>query len=162
GRDVLAALFDGCDGVLEFRALPSRARVFARPSDETVIAAWLQDHRLDNLYFGVSTRRDSSGGSLEHCLHLPALFVDIDLKNGRTVTDARQSLAACPLSPSIVIQSGGGLHGYWPTREPIDVQDDPAGLTHTLRRLATFVQGDLVAAEPARILRVPGMKNFKY
>jgi hypothetical protein len=162
GRDVLTALFEGCGGLVEVRALPSRARVFAPPSDETMIANWLKDHRLENLYFGVATRRDESGGSLEHCQHLGALFVDVDLKDGRTLADARQTLAACPLAPSIVIQSGGGLHCYWLLREPVDVQDDPAGLTHTLRRLATLVQGDLAAAEPARILRVPGMFNHKY
>ena len=155
-RDVLAALFSGCEGLVEFRALPSKARIFARADETDAIAAWLRQHRQQNTYWGVSTRRDRRTGSLANCRQLGALFVDIDA-GARPVDDVRAELARVLVPPSIVLGSGGGLHCYWLLREPLDVQDDPAGLTRLLRRLATSVGGDLAAAEPARILRVAAL-----
>lgn len=44
----------------------------------------------------------------------------------------------------------------------MDVQKDEPRIRSVLRRLARCVGGDLYAAEPARILRIPGTLNFKY
>ncbi len=52
---------------------------------------------------------------------------------------------------------------YWLLSQPLALQSDHgARATALLRSVATAVSGDLLSAEPARILRVPGTLNHKY
>ena len=80
----------------------------------------------------------------------------------RAKRDYDGKLTDFPLEPSIIVRSGGGLHCYWLFREPIELQNESERIKSTLRRLARAVDGDLQAAEPARILRLPGTLNHKY
>jgi hypothetical protein len=159
--DFLAALFNGCQGVIECRALPSKARAFFQQDDEAGMSTFLAANRSQNLYLGISTRRDDSSGRLENCRHLGSHFVDVDYR----VTpepEARQRLAQFPLPPSAVINSGGGLHVYWFLRTPLELPDAAKQAKGLLRRLAHALGADLSAAESARVLRVPGTVNYKY
>jgi hypothetical protein len=107
-------------------------------------------------YVGVALRRDKTRSGLNGCVALPALFVDRDDPD-------RAPIDAFPLPPSFVVQSGKGWHAYWLLTEPISLAGDGASRAKGyLRALASAVGGDLKSAEPARILRVPGTKNFKY
>ena len=155
-RDVIAALFDGCSGVLELRTKSSAGVVratFVEPTNTDLIAAFVAAHRDDDVWFGVSTR-DGSGGALAHCEQVGALYVDVD--------GAPDEAIDFPLPPSIVIQSGGGRHLYWLLKEAIDVQAETEALYSYLQRLSVALCGDPVAAEPARVLRLPGTWNQKY
>lgn len=164
----LAALYDGCEGLLEFRAFNGRrgeppvGRAFCAPTDASVRTRFAADHRAHDIYFGVATRADDSAGTLENCRHLAAVFADIDFKMAPEA-DARAGLARFPLPPSAVVQSGGGLHVYWFLREPLDLRDPDARAEayQLLRRLADALHADMAAAEPARGLRVPGTVNRK-
>jgi hypothetical protein len=162
-RDVMAALYGCCDGVIEFRAWSDGGvtRAFAALEDLDAIQAFWHAQRAYNLYWGVATRRDDRDGSLTNCGHLPALFADCDFKLS-SEESVRERLCACPLAPSLVIASGGGLQPYWFLKEPADVQAEVSHLRDKLRRLAYWLQADIVAGEPARILRVPGTYNQKY
>lgn len=60
--------------------------------------------------------------------------------------------------PTAVVESGRGWHCYWRLTEPVDPREAAA----LCRALAERLGGDPVAAEPARLLRVPGTRNFKY
>jgi Protein of unknown function (DUF3631) len=159
---LLRALFHGCDGLIECRALPSKARIFVTLDDLRALGTFLDDRQNENLYWAVATRKDASSGTLENCQHLPALFVDLDFK---VIAEAEvwALLGAFPLRPSLVILSGGGLHVYWFLVEPFDLQvpaecDQARSL---LRRLATYFNGDVASAEPAHVLRIPGSFNHK-
>lgn len=148
------------DSLLEFRALPSRKTAFIPVNDTASLRAFVR--RDEDLYVGVASRKDSSSGAATNLHELPALFVDIDFKD-LDETEARARLAAFP-PPTALIQSGGGLHPWWSLVTPLNVTA-PEGCTRAkglLRRLATALGGDLAAAEPARILRLPGSKNHKY
>ncbi len=68
-------------------------------------------------------------------------------------------------APSVLVDSGGGIHGYWLLREPWMLDTDDA------RQAAEIVQRlwvqRVIGADPSvhdlvRILRVPGTTNFKY
>lgn len=68
-------------------------------------------------------------------------------------------------APSVVVDSGGGIHGYWLLREPWVLDSDDA------RQAAELVQRvwvqQVIGADDSvhdlpRILRVPGTLNFKY
>ena len=159
--DFFAALCASCEGRLELRALPSKAQLFVATGDEAGVARFLAAHAAENLYFGVAPRRDETSGALENCQHLGVLFVDIDFKI-TPVAQARDAVRHFPLKPSIVVRSGGGVHLYWILREPMDLPEEAALAKDLLRRLARQLGGDLAAAEPARVLRVPGTRNFKY
>lgn len=164
--EFFSSIFQSCDGLIELRTLtPSgkpNGRAFMSPDDVQVAVQFMKTHAADHVYFGVATRRDDTGGALENCAHLPALFVDLDFKH-TPEADARRRLAECPLPPSCSVQSGGGLHVYWLLREPLDLREDSNRVMARalLRRLAQFLVADLSSAEPARVLRVPGSLNVK-
>jgi len=162
-RDFFAALF--FSGFIELRALALPGvvvdRRFFPASDPTPAKQFLAAHKAKNIFFGVAARRDGSGGDLGNCLSLRALFGDLDFKD-LPEAEARARLARFPLPPSIVVASGGGLHVYWLLREPAELPAEAVRTKDLLRRLARELDGDLNAAEPAHVFRVPWTRNFKY
>ena len=159
--DVLRALHRGCDGLVELRALPSRARVFGRVDDPALAAFVARHQATENLYWGVASRRDATSGRAENCGQLGALFADLDF-NKVDEGAARARLLEFELPASCVIHSGGGLHAYWFLSPPLPIEGQAARVDGLLRRLAHAVSGDRVVAEVARVLRVPGTLNQKY
>jgi len=120
--------------------------------------SFLVQHANANIFFGVADRKGASG-KLENCLTVGCLWVDIDFKMVPE-EEARQLVTAFPIRPSIALRSGGGVHAYWLLRERLAVDD--LTLLPALRGLAALLRADRAAAEPARVLRVPGTRNFKY
>ena len=51
---------------------------------------------------------------------------------------------------------------YWLLTNAVELPRDAERAKAVLRKIAIALQGDLAAAEPARVLRVPGSRNFKY
>ncbi len=159
--DFLTALHQGCEGLCELRALPSQARTFVRLGDEGAAAQFATTRASENVYVAIATRKDKSSGALINCQHLGALFVDIDFK-ATPEAEARPRLARFALPPSAIVHSGGGIHVYWFLREPMTLPTETSLVGALLRRLAHALGGDLNAAEPARVLRLPGTLNQKY
>jgi len=159
-RDIILAVHQGCAGLIEFRAFPSKARKFVAPDGIEAAARFCDERSHENLFFGVASRRAEGDGTLDGCRQLGALYADIDFKT-TPEEDARRRLADCPCSPSIMVRSGGGLHCYWLLREPFDLPEEAEAVYLLLRRLAHHLGGDMTAAEPARVLRVPGTTNHK-
>ena len=161
-EDFLRALFPSKNiGLLEVRALPSGARSFIRPDDYRAMRRFIRRHRDKNLFFGVATRTEPGDGSLANCRDLWGLWADIDFNTSPEV-EARERLAAFPLPPSIVIRSGHGLHAYWLLEHVTDLRRHSERVRTILRALAQRLGADISAAEPARVLRLPGTDNFKY
>ena len=70
--EVLGAIFTGCRGPIEFRALGSRARMFVAIASLATAGEFYRARRdHEDLYFGVATRRSEEDGSLTNCQHLP-------------------------------------------------------------------------------------------
>jgi P4 family phage/plasmid primase-like protien len=122
------------------------------------------------MYFGLCTRghvqRDGKrSGAKDNVAECPALWVDIDCaKQGISGADAIAALDFLPFPPTIVVNSGGGLHAYWLLEEAVDVspgQPVRATIEAALRQLALILAGDTACAELARILRLPGTHNTK-
>jgi uncharacterized protein (DUF927 family) len=121
-------------------------------------------------YFALATFHDDSSRKAENAAFLRAFFLDLDCGVGKPYAD--QPAAAQALSIFIkdtglpsptVVNSGGGLHVYWPLTE-----DVPAAvwLPHakSLKRLCAqhnLHADPAVTADCVRILRVPGTQNFK-
>src|SRR5439155_23124713 len=148
-------------GYSELRALPSHTQRFVSAGDTDAVSAFARQHRHENAYIGIATRRDASSGTLENCAELSALFVDIDFKS-LTEDDARLRLDTFPFTPSLLVHSGGGLHVYWLLKESIVLPGEAATARSLLRRLTHHFSGDLKCAEAARVLRLPDTVNTKY
>jgi len=152
-------LYQYCEGRIELRSLPSGARAFFNADDHAVIDAFCRKHQYKNIYFGVGTR-DGRGGKKENIVEIPAVWCDVDFKE----TPPRQlieNFKTFPLTPSVIVESSGGLHLYWILSEPAD-QSELEGVVQANRQIAAALGGDTGATDAARILRVPGTQNFKY
>jgi hypothetical protein len=140
---------------------------------------------LGDVYFGVGTRRpglpaEKRGGKAD-IVALPGLFVDLDLADGRAHktktplpadrTEAAALIAAVGKDPTLVVDSGFGLHVYWLFDKPFVVGVDGtvaeyeaalSALQQTIIKAAAAV-GQHVdnTAEAARVLRLPGTLNVK-
>lgn len=105
---------------------------------------------------------------------LTSFFADIDTaedpeKAGKHVPHNKDIacgvLHSLPCAPSIIVDSGHGIHAYWLLDKPADVTEE---ITDLLRRFAEGIKQatgwtdiDAHASEPARVLRVPGTHNRK-
>jgi hypothetical protein len=161
GRDFVAAVFDGLEGFINVRTLPPVEQAFIPIDQPAALEDFVKPRRDRNCYVGVAARLTANDGTLTNCGGLPAIFADLDFKDS-SEADARARLAATPLAPSMVVQSGGGLQPWWLLREPINLRQDALFAKRLLRRLARHLSADLAAAEPARVLRLPNTRNFKY
>lgn len=147
-------------------------RAFAADRNAPIIEEWHESidaavQRANQLapthdvYFGVSLRQFGKSRR-DGVLLLPALWADIDAKQAEAsgLTPA-QCLDAAPLPPSLVVNSGGGLHAYWLLAAPVTKPGDIAWAEYTMTALQAQVHSDKVH-DATRILRVPGTRNHKY
>ena len=123
----------------------------------------LMDFKKDrDIYFGVGARKRHGGCTKEDVLYLKACFVDIDEKDPEKKRKKIEELKTWFKPPTIIVDSGGGLHAYWMLKEPAYEQDFQR-IVAVNRGLAQEFGGDrAVASDIARILRLPGTLNHKY
>lgn len=169
----LAEFFGGAtEHAVELRSLSNDRGGPPKPlftRDPGMIEAHCQrfDQPDRGMYFGVCTRLlGASQGRRADLAECRALWADIDCdkdKIGRET--ALLTIRTLPYPPSIVIDSGGGLHLYWLLREAVDVRagEDEAeeSIVSALKQIAGVVGGDPAVCELARVMRVPGTINGK-
>ena len=105
-----------------------------------------------------STRR-----SLEDVDQIDKFCVDVDFKDLEEDPETVKSrLLQLPLSPTLVLESGGGLHLVFLLKEPI-YTDEPefAAACALLKQLTRCLSGDPAPAHPAALLREVGTHNSK-
>jgi hypothetical protein len=93
---------------------------------------------------------------------LTSLWTDIDIgkaKHNRNLNKVYERVCKSTPRPSIVVNSGHGLHVYYCLKTPVRV--DPVKAKGLLRAIAEKLGGDLQAAEPSRLLRFPNTLNWK-
>ena len=139
--------------------------------DESRVLRFLEGCNKAHLgaFYGVALRSRESlkdrKGDAAHCQTLTTLFVDADHKHlGEDETIRR--ISAAPLAPSMVVESGGGLHPYWilDPSSAFYLRKEMKAAKLWLRHIASSVADvvDESVSEPARVLRIPGSYNFKY
>jgi uncharacterized protein (DUF927 family) len=121
-------------------------------------------------YFALATFIDGSARKVDNASHLRSFFLDLDCGTGKPYVDqpaAAQAVAiflqATGLPSPTLVNSGGGLHVYWPLTEDIPVNVWQAH-AKSLKRLCAqhnLFADPAVTADAARILRIPGTQNFK-
>src|SRR5687768_6354620 len=119
-QHVFDAIFAGCDGLLNFRACSAEYTTSShyRLDDRVGIRAFLNNHALSrDCYVSMATYADDSSATADNAVHLSSLFCDLDFKTS-SEEEARRRLGNFLYPPSIVWNSGGGLHCVWMLREP--------------------------------------------
>ena len=151
----LSALFGAylqeSEGYIETREI-IRGQEGANPIFHRTIDSIVKYNPAGDYYFGVCPRPRKSGKEADIEM-IVSLWVDMDME----IEVAVKALDAIPQKPSIVINSGHGVHAYWLLREPEQVK---ANTKSVLQGLAKALGGDHCFDLP-RILRVPGTKNLK-
>ncbi len=101
----------------------------------------------------------------ESIAEIPVLHIDIDSKD---ITDAKEDvirkLKALRLPPSLLVDSGNGVHAYWKFREalgPNVSSDDIERIEAALKLLCDLVGGDIKVTQPSAVMRLPGTFNTK-
>jgi hypothetical protein len=139
--------------------------------------AALPDGR-DNLYFGVHpttaippTNAKGEGtppanvrSQVVYIAALNCLFGEYDAKDfGNSKVAALAHIDALATQPSVVIDSGGGYHCYWLLSDTFVLasDDDRQRAARLQKAWVTFVGSDDDAKDLARVLRVPGTRNYK-
>jgi len=167
------------DGYLCLWTLPSkRTHAFHVSELEKAAETALDlDASGSDVYFGVGLRKaaptQGRGGSKD-VLSIPGLWLDLDCagpghaaSNLPTYDEAFQLIGLLPHAPTVVVDSGGGLHLYYlgveqllnPKQklvEDFQRQFSAAGSAHAMNNWQLDHLHDL-----ARVLRVPGTTNRK-
>jgi len=114
-------------------------------------------------YFGVAERATPANGKKENLSLLRVLFADLDFRDS-SEAEARACIAAFPLAPSAVVESGGGLYPFWLLKEPFDLRSEGAiaRVEGVIRRVVATLRADANATDVTRLLRLPGTMNCKY
>ncbi len=100
-----------------------------------------------------------------------SLFLDIDCGPNKAYTSKKEALSALQLfcseadlpTPSLIIDSGWGVHVYWCFQEQVPVEQWKLAANNLKQKTkAKGLQADMVVtADPARVMRVPGSLNLK-
>ncbi len=152
--EVRALDTDGRPGPRAWFAEPHRAAAYAM----RLAAGW-------HVYYGVCPRR-RGGGKKAAVTSVAALWADVDDKrfpDGRA--GALAALAGFPLSPTWLVDSGGGLQAYWSLDRPLLIAGDPTAVARVeglLQRLYARLGGLDRVQDVSRVLRLPGTHNRKY
>ena len=175
------------DAVVYLWRSGDRQTCFFQLSDALVIdkiihqaAEWTEkQHNVFYSVFPIRQIPEKCRGSAEDAKYLVEFFGDIDIKgknhkSGKNYPESReevQKILAGFTPPSILVDTGGGLHGHWLLDVPFKIESKEdyqkaEALTHQFRDALQqqFRQhgreidsvGDM-----ARVARLPGSMNFK-
>jgi hypothetical protein len=116
------------------------------------------------IYFAPCLRSEQKGNESNASL-LPALWIDIDCDDDSQKRDAGLTkLCEFDPKPSIIVDSGGGWHGYWLLDEPFMLSTDAhkSKVSAILKGLFTALDGDEgYVKSVASIMRLPITLNTK-
>ena len=107
-----------------------------------------------NVYVGIFERGSKRDGSKANCQRTRALWADFD-NTDWLAAEFRMNQAKLP-QPSMIVDSGHGIHAYWLLDEPAGHEVEPV-----LKAIAQALGSDSRVAEIARPMRVPGTWNVK-
>lgn len=122
-----------------------------------------------NVFFGVAKYKNDTSRAKHNVLALKSFWLDIDCgptkdypTQGEGLEALQQFCKTVGLPKPIIINSGRGLHVYWPlTEEVTREQWEPVAKRLKEVCAAQGLRVDNACFEVSRILRIPGTANFK-
>jgi len=166
-RTLYGPYFTSSDGYVEIRFIAGNSISKWLPKCELTERDWeevVQTNETHHVYFGVNPRPLSKAKKQDDIADIVCLWVDIDGKDcegGKEEAVTRATAFSLP--PTILVDSGHGVHCYWVLEKPI------LGITKDQRipfkqRLSGLV--DALGADASKLhldscLRLPGTANIK-
>ena len=137
------------------------------------------------MYFCVSTmKNDKLHHAKPSIAETPALHADIDLKDiidgigpedkdegrrQRLKDDIIRKLMQLKHPPSLIVNSGNGIHAYWKFKEAFVYSEDKKLRAEQINRiesalnlLCDLIGGDFKVTQPSAVMRLPGTHNSKF
>lgn len=125
--------------------------------------------RDQNVYFALGAFKDTTSRFAANCELMRSFFLDLDCKGGDTyesqdqaIDSLREFCGKVGLPRPVLVNSGNGVHAYWPFNENVKTEDW-LPVAKKLKMLCThhkFVMDPAVPADAARVLRAPGTLNY--
>jgi len=157
-----------------------RSQKFFKTLDEVRERAEELVASKQDAFFALGKFETDQNRKASNCKMLQSFFLDIDCgptkatpdKNGRVkgylnqqegMAALKQLCAALKLPKPTIVNSGRGWHVYWPLSEPVE-REKWLDAAHTFKSRCLengFHIDPDVPADAARVLRIPGTKNFK-
>ena len=133
---------------------------------EPTVGKWVKQNK--DIYFALSTFEQSGKRTADNARHIRSLFIDMDgyetKKAAALALDGFLAKTGIDLLGSpYIVNSGGGLHCYWPFTEDVTV-DEWKPVAENFKRLCRqeALSIDMtVTADAARVLRIPETFNNK-
>ncbi|MCF8002577.1 MAG: helix-turn-helix domain-containing protein, partial [Halanaerobiales bacterium] len=145
-------LFKNLSGLLEIREIKNgqASRIW--------LDSWKDIEGYDppddkNIYIGMFTRSRKKG-TRKYCKHTRVLWADYDNMSLGEVK-YRIDMSKLP-GPSMIINSGHGIHCYWKLDKPAGPEIEPV-----VKAIANNTAADGQATDIARVMRLPGTMNVK-
>lgn len=116
------------------------------------------------VYFAPCLRREKKGSAASAAL-VPALWVDVDCDGNQTRRDkGLTKLRKFEPAPSVIVDSGGGWHGYWLLDAPflLETDEEKQRIAYILHGLFKALDGDEAYVKSvASVMRLPDSINTK-
>ena len=184
-KDFLSEIYKGCrEGYLTLTTLPERKTLWFKPDELFKVSETAKKYGAKtNTFFGVGLRKKAlkTGfrGSEKDVLCVTTLYADIDIKGNAhaqtslpsSTDEAIDFLHGLKIKPSIIVNSGNGIHGYWLLDKTfiIETEDDRKHISSIFKGFGRYVNSEAKKRgwkidsvyDLARILRVPGTINHK-
>lgn len=184
-KEFFSEIYKDCDeGYITLTLLPRRKTLWFKVSELNKLCDSVKKYGTKtNTFFGVGLRKkilpNNLRGRDSDILAVSSLYSDIDVKScahaqnalPKSVDEAIEFLNSLPLSPSIIVNSGNGLHAYWLLDVPFKIQNskDKEYISSIFKGWSKFVNTNAKkrgwkldnVSDLARVLRVPGSINFK-
>jgi hypothetical protein len=158
-------------GLMSDRSAPPVVRYFNMGSEEADECIRSLDEAGREVYFGCASYVDSSKAKDVRNVHsLKAFYLDLDCGKDKSYPDQKEAIIALTsfckevgLPIPTLVDSGFGVHAYWPLEESVDYNTwKPVADALKRKTIEKGLKADnVVTADGARILRIPGTVNKK-
>ena len=146
-------------------------QVFVESIDEVSDYADAMVHKGYDAYFALANFQSDEGRTVSNAKELNSFFIDIDCGANKAYADQTEGIEALQkflantdfTKPTVVVNSGRGLHAYWVLEQPI-TREEWKPIAERFKALCQehkFEADPAVTADVARILRIPETLNFK-
>jgi hypothetical protein len=147
-----------------------RVQKFPTSVSELIDTTFPLDSDGYDTYFALATFKEAGSRKVNNVHKLKSLFLDIDCGPSKDYPDQKAGIAglrtfcaALSLPTPLLVNSGRGVHVYWPLKEAATL-DEWLPVAEALKKACVqhgFKADPAITSDAARVLRLPGTHNHK-
>lgn len=170
-NEFLSKIIGNSNNYLEIRAIQGKniKTQFFSKNDFSKLNEFIESNSNMNIYFGVAMRKTTKNGQKENCIELNCLYLDIDFGDlahkkhslFNNEKEVLKHLNRFNLNPTLIVNSGHGLHLYFFLKETILLSNENHDIIESLTKELGIIFGGDSTHNIDRILRVPYTFNRK-